>query len=138
MGVGPNYGSDKGFKVEGATAVVYGRVAIAGTAEQTATTPSVTSAIIQPLGIWQEDVDATRVATGKVIANVRLEGMTRGEAGAAITKGDRLTYDNQGRLTSVTRAIAGAQSVTVLGIALNAATAAGQHIDVRLTPGSSF
>jgi hypothetical protein len=132
MGVGPNYGLDKGFLVEGATAVVYGRVAIPGTAEQSAVTPSATSTTVVPLGIWQENVDTTRVATGKVIANVRLNGLTRAEAGAAITKGDRLTWDNQGRVVSQARTAAGSQPVVILGVAENAATAAGQHIDVDL------
>jgi hypothetical protein len=138
MGTGPNYGLAKGFKVEGTTAVVFGRVAIPGTAEQTATTPAATSATIAPLGIWTEDVDATRVTTGKVFAGVLLDGPTRAEAGAAVTKGDRLTYDNVGRVVTLARAAAGAQPATSLGIARNAATAAGQHIDVQLTPGATY
>jgi hypothetical protein len=139
MGVGPNYGLDKGFLVEGSTAVTFGRVAIPGTAEQSAVTPSATSATIVPEGIWQETVDAGRVATGKVIANVRVLGISRAEAGAAVTKGARLTYDNVGRVVPVTRAAAGAQPATVLGIAQTATvTGAGDHIDVLLTPGATY
>jgi hypothetical protein len=138
MGTGPNYGLDKGFRVEGTQAITFGRVAIQGTDEQSAITPAAVSDTIAPLGIWQETVDAARVQTGKVFANVRLLGLTRAEAGAAIAKGDRLTYDNVGRVIPRARAAAGAQPAAVLGIAQNAATQAGQHIDVLLTPGASY
>ena len=138
MGVGPNYGLDKGYLVEGTAAIVFGTVAIAGTGEQTAVTPAATSATIVPEGIWQEDVDAERVATGKVVANVRLTGITRAVAGGVVAKGARLTHDATGRVVAVTRAAAGAQPATVLGIAKTAASAAGTHIDVLLTPGSTF
>jgi hypothetical protein len=138
MGVGPNYGLSKGFLVGGATAIAYGEIAVADTAEQSAKRAIVASAVVPPLGVFQEDVDTTRLATGKVFANVQIHGLVRVLVGAAVAKGDRVTNDTTARAVTVTRAAAGAQPAAVLGIAQNAATAAGQFIDVLLTPGASF
>jgi|SRR5690606_31602169 len=138
MGVGPNYVLDKGYKVEGSSAIKLGEVAVPGTGEQSAVRATSASDTTAPLGVFQEDVDAARVTTGKVVANVRMLGITRAIAGAAITKGARLTNDTSARVVSVTRAAAGDQPVAVLGIALTAASTAGDHIDVLLTPGASY
>jgi hypothetical protein len=137
MGVGPNYGLDKGFLVEGSSAVAFGEIAVPGTGEQAVgRATSAGAATFQ--GVFQESVDVGDVLTGKVFANVRVTGITRVIAGAAVTKGARVTNDTSARAVAATQTAAGAQPKAVLGIAQTAATAAGQHIDVLLTPGATY
>lgn len=126
MGVGPNYLLNKGFLVQGSAAVVFGTAYQAGSVEQSVTPHTATNQ--RSLGVAQENVDAAKVATGKVYANFALAGIVRMRAGAAVAKMARVSPDASGRaITSVASSIP-------IGIALTAAAAAEEHIDVLLTP----
>lgn len=131
MGVGPNYVLDKGFVSTGASAYAFGEaVVLNGDGTKCA---RATSAGAQVLGVCQEVLDATRVATGKAVIDIRLLGITRCIAGAAVSVGQKVTNDTS------CRAVAGGGAGTPsFGIALTAATAAGQMIDVLLTPGNTM
>jgi hypothetical protein len=140
MGTGPNYGLDKGFLAQGgAVAYTFGELVLPGTAVQ-----SMVRATAAPtgttfwLGVCQETVDATKVGTGKVFADVRINGISRVIAGGTITVGARLTNDTSARAVAVTRAAAGAQPVPVFGVALTGTTNVGEHVDVLLTPGATY
>jgi hypothetical protein len=127
MGVGPNYGLDKGLLVQGSAAVVFGTAYQGGTVTQSATPHTATNQ--RSIGVAQENVDAAKVATGKVFANFRILGISRVRAGAAVSQYARVSPDASGRaITSVASSIP-------LGIALTAAGAAEEHLDVLLTPG---
>lgn len=134
MGVGPNYVLDKGFLVQGVTAIVFGELAVDGTVEQSVVRSGASGDV---LGVFQETVDAVRVTTGKVFADVRLLGISRVLTGAAVAKGDRLVADAAARAVASPRSIAGALAPRVFGRALTAAAGAGLYIDVLLTPGST-
>ena len=133
MGVGPNFVLDKGFLAQGSTAYAFGEGVVLGSAEQSVT--RATTALTAPgfFGVCQEDVDATRVNTGKVFVNVRILGITRAIAGAAVARNAILVNNTSAQLVTQ----AGAAGTPVVGIALTAAAAAGDHIDVLLTPGAT-
>ena len=133
MGVGPNYGLDKGMLAQGSTAYAFGEVVRPGTVEQSVVRGTVAMTSPGFAGICQEDVDATRVLTGKVIVGVRIIGIARAIAGAAIAKDALLVNDTSARVVTQ----GGAAGTPVLGIALTAAAQAGDHIDVLLTPGAT-
>jgi hypothetical protein len=129
MGTGPNYVLDKGFRVEGTDAVVQGTFAKFGTGEQSAVANDTVNGPV--LGVFQENIDADKVATGKVVADVRILGIARVRAGGAITKGNSVASSATGLAVDHTTGAA-------VGIALSAASAgeatAGAHVDVLLTP----
>ena len=83
------------------------------------------------IGVVQEDVDAAKVATGKVVANVRVIGITKlyVQTATSIVQGSRLTLGNAGG------AVIAATGNQQIGICFTAGTiAAGDLIDVLLTP----
>lgn len=85
------------------------------------------------IGVVQEDVDQTKVATGKVVANVRVLGVTKMvvQTAASIVAGSLITCGNAGG------AVIAASTNKVIGINLSTQTiAAGDYIDVLLTPGA--
>lgn len=87
------------------------------------------SAITQvPIGVVQENVDVAKVALGKAVVNTRLLGISRVVAGAAVSIMAEVSTDTTGR------AITAATTARVAGIALQAAGAAGDLIDVFLVP----
>jgi hypothetical protein len=136
MGVGPNYVLDKGHVATGSTAYKFGELVVPsgdGTKVARATTANA-----RLRGVCQEAVDVGKVTTGKVVLNVRMLGISRVLAGAAIAVDDQLTNDTTARAVPKTKAGAGAQPGHVFGTALTAATAAGQFVDVLLTPGAQF
>lgn len=136
MGVGPNYVLDKGFVATGSTAYKAGELVVQsgdGTKSARATTGG--SVVI---GVNMENVDADKVSTGKVVHDVRIMGIARVLAGDAVAVGDHLTNDTTARAVKMTKAAAGTQPATSFGRALTAATAAGQYIDVLLTPGATY
>lgn len=96
MGAGPNFVLDKAFLAQGSSAYVYGQAVGFGTVPQSCAAISVANTYV--LGICQENIDATRVATGKAFINVRMAGIARALVGAAVVKGDPLTPDATGRL----------------------------------------
>jgi len=61
-------------------------------------------------------------------------GITYITAGAAITRGSRLMSDASGRV--ITAAAAAGSNVMTVGVAMEAATAAGDVIRVNLVPGT--
>jgi hypothetical protein len=75
-------------------------------------------------------VSLSAAATGEMLPIVNL-GTAVVEAGAAVTAGATVKADAQGR------AIAWATSGARLGVALTAATAAGQLIEVSLIPNAA-
>jgi hypothetical protein len=133
MGVGPNYVLDKGHVATGSTAYVQGELAVAsGDGTKCA---RATGAAAKVRGVVMENVDAAKVTTTKVVINLRMLGIARVLAGAAIAVEDRVTNDATARAVTVSAAI-GAKEY--FGVALTAATAAGQYIDVLLTPYSNI
>jgi hypothetical protein len=124
---GANFILDKGYILEGSTAYTAFRFVAAG-----ATDTSVTSTIAAgalALGVIQEDVDAAKVATGKVAADVRILGISKVTAGAAVTLWAEVVTDTSGRAVN-----AATSTHRVLGRALQSAAAAGDIIDVLLVP----
>jgi hypothetical protein len=123
---GANFILDKGYILEGSSAYTAFRFVAAG-----ATDTSVTSTIAAgalALGVIQEDVDATKVATGKVAADIRILGISKVVAGAAVTLWSEVATDASGR------AINAATGHRVVGRALQSAAALGDIIDVLLVP----
>jgi hypothetical protein len=87
-----------------------------------------TLASLITVGVVQEDVDQSKVLLGKAVVDVRIAGISKVVAGAAITIGVEVMSDTTGRvITAVTAAN------RVVGLALQAAAAAGDIIDVWLT-----
>jgi hypothetical protein len=83
------------------------------------------------IGVVQEDIDQVDVATGKAVANVMMEGITKlyVQTAASIVQGSRLTLGNAGG------AVIAATGNQQVGINLSSITpAAGDLIDVWLTP----
>jgi hypothetical protein len=87
------------------------------------------SAITQvPVGVVMESIDLAKVQGGKAVADVRLMGIARVTASAAISLMAEVSTTADGR------AVTAATTSRVAGIALQAAGAAGDQIDVLLTP----
>jgi hypothetical protein len=131
MGVGPNYVLDKGLVATGSTAYKFGEfVTLSGDGTKCA---RATGAGAPIAFVSQEDLDTTRLATGKAVIDVRILGIARVLSGAAVAVGAKVSNDASAR--AVTGGAAGTSSH---GIALTAATAANQYIDVLLTPGNTM
>ena len=75
-----------------------------------------------PIGILQNDPESGKPAS------VCVSGVSKAEAGGAISAGDIVTFGSDGRVTS----LGGATGVYAVGVALQAATAAGQVIPVLI------
>lgn len=121
----PAYGNfvlDKGY--DAAAALTKFRF-VKQTANAEEVTP-VTAATDVTHGVAQFGVTAAELLQGKG-ASVRLEGISEVEAGAAVAKGAEVMSDTSGRC--VTAATAGNR---VVGVALQAASASGDRIAVRL------
>src|SRR3954447_15195828 len=104
MGVGPNYVLDKGFLAQGGNVqYTLGEAVVPGTVTQSmARSTGAPTGTTFWLGICQETVDAAKVNTGKVFADVRLMGISRAIAGGTVTVGARLTTDTSARVVAVT------------------------------------
>jgi hypothetical protein len=134
--MGPNFVLDKGFRATGSTAYAFGEpVVLTGDGTTMARAGAGAANVV---GINYENCDVDRVLTGKAILDVRVLGIARVLAGAAIARDARLGVDATCRAVTVARAAAGAQPAPIFGIALTAATAAGDQIDVLLTPGATY
>jgi hypothetical protein len=125
---GPNYVLDKGYNLEnsGALQNIY-RFMKFGTTENRVLQSTAITAI--PVGVCQQRIEAVDSATGNAQVDVRLLGISKVEAGAAVALGVEVSSDTTGR------AITAATTSRVAGIAMQAAAAAGEWIDVLLTPG---
>lgn len=134
MGLGANYGLDKGLVIEGTTAVAAFTIAARGTAVQSAKNSTV-AGDPQNLGVFQESCDAAKLAAnpGKVFLNVRLQGISRVITGGIFAKGDPLTNDTTGR--AVKQTTAGGRC---LGIAEEASGGANAFVNIQLTPGATI
>jgi hypothetical protein len=126
---GPNYGLEKGYTLSnaGALQAIYRFVKFASTENSVL---QQTAATIFTVGVTQNRIDATDSATGNAQISVRLLGISKVEAGAVVALGARVMTDSTGR--AITAATTGNFPV---GVALQAAAAAGEWIDVLLTPG---
>jgi hypothetical protein len=81
------------------------------------------------IGIVQEDVDLAKVQTGKAVVDVRVQGISRAVAGAAIAIGAEVMFNAVGKVITAATA-----ANRVCGIALQAAAADNDQIDVELVP----
>lgn len=123
MSAGPNYVLDKGFVANEAITQyelvkltsTEGAVDMADTANE------------QILGVAQEAATSDEATDGKVI-NVRMMGVSTVIAGEAISIGSLVNAKADGRVKD----LAAATKQKVCGIALTAAAADGDHIDVWL------
>lgn len=135
MATGPNWaGLDKGMLVQGSDAVAAGTIYKLGTVPQSVTpaTAALTDGEVGVVAI--EDVDAAKVATGKVFAGMRFTGIASVRVGTNnLSKGARVTSDSQGR--AVVQATPGDP---VLGVLLEAGGAVGTLTEVLLTPGATL
>jgi len=132
MGVGPNYVLDKGHLATGSTAYALGELVVAsGDGTRCA---RATAAGSKVRGVCQETVEVAKVTTGKVVLDVRILGISRVLAGAAVAVEDRVTNDATARAVPVAGTIGSKES---FGVALTAATGPGQYIDVLMTPYAS-
>lgn len=128
-----NYiGVDKGFLAlstynsSAAAGVTWFRFVKAGGSSQVVDLNSSSSGIV--LGVVQDNVDQVKVATGKAPVNVRMAGISKVVAGASLTQYTEIMSDTTGRAIT-----AATTSNRVQGLALQAASAAGDIIDVFLT-----
>jgi hypothetical protein len=146
MGMGPNYVLDKGHLATGSTAYTFGEIVVP-IANPNSTESSVANACVRAtsaghLGpvqyVVQEDLDTVKLATGKAIVDCRMMGIARVLTGAAVNKLTKVTNDGTARAITQAQTAGGSQPVVILGIALTDASAAGQYIDVLLTPGVTF
>lgn len=129
MGVGPNYMLAKGMLAQGSTAYAFGEFVTPGSAGQSVTRATAANA---PLAfVCQEDVDAAKVTTGKVVVGCAFHGIVRVICGAAVTKGAKITNNASAR--GIVQVTSGG---VVHGIALTATANAGEHFDMLLTPGA--
>lgn len=92
------------------------------------------------VGVVQENIDAAKVATGKAIADVRVLGVSKvvvnGTPGT-INYGTRVMAGAAGGV--IAAATAGSQIVgIVVGMSTTTNAAAGDLVDVLLTPGAQF
>jgi hypothetical protein len=133
MGLGPQYVLDKGHVATGSAAYKFGELVTASGDGTKCARATVAGAKLR--GVCQENVDAAKVLTGKVVLDVRMLGISRVIAGAAVAVEDRLTNDTSARAVPVS-AVVGAKEY--FGIAMTAATGAGEMIDVLLVPYSNI
>lgn len=121
-----NFVLDKGYIVEGvAAAVAYRFVAMGASDVHCDITPNAGQLV---LGVIMENIDAAKVTTGKATADIRMLGIAPVSAGAAIALGAEVSTATDGR------AVTSATTNRVAGVALQAAGAANEIINVLLTP----
>lgn len=117
---------DKGYLIEGSAAAVAYRFVSMGTTDQGVDiTPTLGQLV---LGVCMENIDATKVTTGKAVADIRLMGIAPVTVGTTpVTLGVEVSTQTDGR------AIPALSTHRVAGIALQAG-ATGEIINVLLTP----
>lgn len=134
---GPNYVLDKGFLAQAAigsatdgadlaTSYDYFIAVKAGTVADSVTPVTATTDTV--LGVAQARVRTADI--NKEYVDVRMLGITKMVASAAITFGAKVNANASGQAAAV-----GAAGTNGIGIALSASGAAGDVIDVFLTPG---
>jgi hypothetical protein len=123
---GPNYVLDKGYNLSnsGAAQSIYRFMKFAGDENKVTEATAITDVCV---GVCQQRVDAADSVTGNVQVDVRILGISKVEAAGVIALGARVAPSVNGRAQTAV----GTQFVH--GIAFQAASAAGQWIDVLLT-----
>lgn len=127
MGMGPNYVLSKGHLVTGSDAVVEGTLAAADATGIKAATCDTAGEVVR--GVFGESVDADKVKTGKVVANVQLLGIARVLAAGAIAVNDPVATNGSGKAVKATTA-----SHAIFGVAMTEGTDKG-YFEVLLTHG---
>ncbi len=132
---GPNFVLDKGFKVAAVSQPIRefeAAVLVDGVSIRRGVTAGE-----RCLGVFQYDIpDAHRKLGGtKTAVGVSILGISRGIAGAAIPLMARVGVNAVGRFVTVEGGAAGSNA-NVVGMALTAASANGDHFDLLLTPGA--
>jgi hypothetical protein len=120
---GPNFILDKGFRTQAAVAMF--TAVKTGTVNESVTPVTAVTDVV--LGWAQETASAQDATDGRVI-NVRMLGITRAIAGAAITRGARV------KITATGKVIAATAAGPAHGIAMYSVTADNDHVDVLITP----
>jgi hypothetical protein len=138
--VGPNYVLDKGFLATGGSvAYAFGEILLLQTDGKSVARAAGALATGAMVAICQENVDAVKVATGKVVVDSRVLGISRVLCTtAAIVVGDRIGAAAAASGVAVARTAAAAQPAIVLGIALTAKGTGIGFVDVLLTPGATY
>lgn len=124
---GPNFVLDKGYTC--LAAVRRFRVVFATTTREQVREANAAGGI--PLGVCQEEISADDATRGRV-ANIRIMGISRCVADAAIPIDTYVRAAADGRVTTLA---AVTQNQNVVGRTTTASAAAGDHIDVILMPG---
>jgi hypothetical protein len=120
---GPNFILDKGFRTQ---AAVNAWTAVkTGTVNESVTPVTAVTDVV--LGWSQETATAQDAIDGRVI-NVRMMGITRAIAGAAVGRGVRV------KITATGTVIPATASGPAHGIAMFSVTTLGDHVDVLITP----
>lgn len=122
---GPNFVLDKGYTPT--TAVGQFRAVAYVTSDKQAVTLQTTAGALC-VGICQEEVPVGD--TPKRVVDIRMAGISRAVASAAVAVGAKVASTVDGRMATATT---GQQ---VVGIATTGAGIAGDHFDVLLTPGA--
>lgn len=122
MGSGPNFLLDKGYLATGTGAYAEGEVVTQATAVQSCAR-STSAGAANNFGVVMENVDADRVATGKVFIHIRRLGIARVKTGGAFAKGAKLTNDTSAR------AVAAAAKASFFAIAEEESTGANQYVE---------
>jgi hypothetical protein len=130
---GANYILSKGYLMTGSAAVVRGTAAkvATGSTLQPAQAALATAADGDLIGVFQEDLDAAKVQTGKAYVGVALMGIVECVASAAVVVGAYVTATTGGKMVTTTSA-----GDEVVGKAMTAAAADGDYFQVLLMIGS--
>ena len=124
---GPNFVLDKGFIIDAASNQFKCQKVVTATKEHATEAGAGEFAV----GVLQETVSAADATAGRV-CDIRIMGISRCIASAAIAIGDRVVVAATGKVATAAATTAKQAQV---GIAMTAAAANNDHLDVLLTPG---
>lgn len=141
-GVGSNMVLDKGYLVLS----TYNSSAAAGVTAFRCVKVDATTGVIDlnatatavNVGVVQESVEAAKVATGKVVVDVRLLGITKlrvSDTPGAIVIGSKVAASGTGANAGGVKLAVATNSPIGIVVGLTGTVAAGDLIDVLLTPG---
>lgn len=125
---GMNFVLDKGFQVQ--SAITQFTFVKLGTSDQTIT--AVTGVNDQIIGVALESASAGDVTKGRII-DVRLMGIARVQAAAALTRGARVRTNATGQAAALSGAAGTVDNVA--GILMFSTAALNDLVDIMLTPG---
>lgn len=141
-GAGSNFVLDKGFLVLS----TYNSSAVAGVTPFRCVAIHATlgtvdlnaTATVLSIGVIQEGIDAVKVATGKVVADVRMMGVTKvrvSDTPGSIVLGSRVAPSGTAANAGGVKLAVATNAVLGICVGLTGTVAAGDLIDVLLTPG---